>query len=145
VSNVFTDPHVRPDPDTVRAALGEAAETWDAVNDMFAEVAAEVTWRHYRDGGWLAKATHRGKTLAWVTVHRGVLHVSFHFSEQLRGELIEAPGLSPKLHERLARAPVSGQLFSIPLDLRTSSNVAEVEELVALKLHGQRQGHRRGR
>lgn len=133
MGNMFADPDVRPEPEAIRAALGDASSVWEAVNDTFASAGAEVTWRYYRDGGWLAKASFKSKTLAWMVVHRGVLHVSFHFAARLRTELLHDDKLAGHLRERITQAPVSGKLFSIPLDVRAPSDVADVEGLLALK------------
>lgn len=134
MGNVFTDSQVRPEEGAIRVALGDASGVWDEVAEVFASAGAEVTWRHYRDGGWLAKASRNGKTLAWLSVKPGVLQVSFHFAERLRETLLSDGAIAGHLHERIARAPVSGNLFSIPLDVRTPDEVGDVKQLAASKL-----------
>lgn len=132
--NVFTDAEVRPDQGAIRAALGDASGVWDEITDVFASFGAEVTWRHYRDGGWLAKASRSGKTLAWLRIDPGVLQVSFHFAERLRDTLVIDGVIAEELRERIAQAPVSGKLFSITLEVPTPDGVEDVRQLLAAKL-----------
>ncbi|OUZ12669.1 hypothetical protein BHE97_00120 [Aeromicrobium sp. PE09-221] len=134
MGNVFTDAETRPDEDAIRAALGDVSGVWDEVTDVFASFGAEVTWRHYRDGGWLAKASRSGKTLAWLRIEPGVLQVSFHFAERLRDTLLNDAAIAEQLRERIAQAPVSGKLFSITLEVPTPDGVDDVRQLVAARL-----------
>ncbi|OUZ07033.1 hypothetical protein BHE97_18175 [Aeromicrobium sp. PE09-221] len=134
MGNVFTDAQVRPEQGAISVALGDASSVWDEATEVFASAGAEVTWRHYRDGGWLAKASRNGKTLAWLCVTPGVLQVSFHFAERLRETLSNDRAINGHLRERIAQMPTSGNLFSIPLEVRTPDEVGDVKQLVALKL-----------
>lgn len=48
---------------------------------MFAEAGVLVSWRYYRDRGWLAKATRGNKTAAWPALEDGFVRVTFEVRE----------------------------------------------------------------
>jgi hypothetical protein len=131
---VFTDAAVEPDAETIRAVLGPAFPSWDALNDLFVSAGADVNWRHYRDGGWLAKVTQRAKTVAWMSIEDGLTQVSFHFAERYRSSLLQSEGLPPELREQITHAPLAGRLFSVSLGVRTLDEVSHAGTLLALKL-----------
>lgn len=69
------------------------AELWDETIALFADAGAPVSWRCYRDGGWLAKAVAGRKTLAWLAVEEDVVRITFSFAERHRPALAAAPSL----------------------------------------------------
>ncbi|WOP19128.1 DUF3788 family protein [Raineyella sp. LH-20] len=134
MDNAFVDPAVHPDQRSILDALGDSAAVWSAVTDVFSAQGAEVAWRHYRDGGWLAKATKKGKTVAWLSVHPGALRVAFHFAERLRPKVLGSDSLGDRLRDRIADLEPAGHLFSVPIDVRTPQDVEEVSTLLRLRL-----------
>ncbi len=94
----------------------------------------EITWRHYKDGGWLAKAVRKGKTVAWLTVQPGALLVSFHFAERLRAKLLDDETVGENLRQRVSQTPVPGKLFTIPLAIRADADITDARQLLEFKL-----------
>lgn len=68
MTSVFRDPDVEPTTESIRAALGRAADTWDELTALIADSGALLAWRYYRDGGCVARASNGQKTIAWLNV-----------------------------------------------------------------------------
>src|SRR3546814_4041873 len=84
IMTVFTDPGTEPNTAAIHGALGEAAPAWDRLLEVVADVGATVTWRYYRDGGWLARVMRRSQVIAWVSVEKDHVRKSVYFAERLR-------------------------------------------------------------
>lgn len=101
---------------------------------MFADAGAPVSWRCYRDGGWLAKAVAGRKTLAWLAVEEDLVRITLSFAERHRPALAAAPSLPAEVRERVADTALIGRLLRVPLEVRSSADVALVSAVLAIKL-----------
>lgn len=128
MSQAFSDATQPPTQTAIAAALGAAAEVWDGALATFEAAGASVGWRHYRDGGWLAKATRGHQTMAWLRVGPGEVRVTFYFPARLRDEL--EPALAPDLRDQVRNA--TGRSIAISLKL-THPNLVHLHSLVELK------------
>ncbi|MEU8538946.1 DUF3788 family protein [Streptomyces sp. NPDC048717] len=125
-TNPFTDPDIEPAPALIADALGPAIEGWDALTRALTDAGVQVAWRWYRDGGWLAKAADRRRTIAWIAIEGDATRCSFHFAERLRDDLASLPDLPPELTRRVREAPRHGALFTVSFLV---SGPADVERL----------------
>lgn len=97
--------------------LGHAEPAWQDALGAFAEAGADVTWRYYRDGGWLAKATRGKATMAWLSVEPGLARITFYFPARLREQILAGPDLDDTLRERIAAAAPVGKSLPVTLHL----------------------------
>ena len=134
MGSVFSDARVKPTSAAIREALGSRSQAWEQTLAMFAEAGVLVSWRHYRDGGWLAKATRGKKTIAWLAVEDGFVRVTFHFAERHRATLAEADGLARQVRDRIAATAVSGRLLSVTFEVRKPADLDPVRVVLAVKL-----------
>lgn len=134
MGSVFLDRAVQPEGPTIRAALGSSADAWELVTATLGELGVAVTWRHYRDGGWLAKATLGRRTIAWLAVEDGFVRVTVHFAERYRTTLTTLPGLPDAVVDRIAATPPGGRLLPVTSEIRTREDVAVVRVILEAKL-----------
>lgn len=130
----FRDPAVEPATASIHAALGTARGAWDQVVQLMSEQGVTVGWRYYRDGGWLAKATRNGKTVAWLNVAPGSVRVTFYFAERHRRMLVDNAELPPTLRDRIATVALIGKLLPVSFELRETSAVRDVGTVLRIKL-----------
>ena len=72
-----------PDADTLAKALGERQKAYAELVARITDLGIETEWRYYNDGkAWLGKATHKGKTIFWLSVWEGYFQASFFFTER---------------------------------------------------------------
>lgn len=133
MTSLFRDPDVAPTPDSIRAALGPAAGAWERLTRLVTGSGAEVAWRYYRDGGWLARAARGRKTVAWLSVVPGCARITFYFTERDRAALAGHAALPADLRARIATAALIGRLLPVTVEVRDDSALAEVGALIAAK------------
>jgi len=97
----------------------------------FEDAGATVEWRYYRDGGWLAKATSRRQTIAWLRVEPGQLRISFSFPAPLRDQLLDEVALAT-IRDQIIEAP--GRSIALSLGLSDASALDPVVALIAVKV-----------
>lgn len=132
MSQAFNEEATRPTPESIAAALGDAAPVWATTVAALEEVGAAVEWRYYRDGGWLAKATNRRQTIAWARVEPGQLRVSFFFATRFRDVLLEEVGIDATLREQVEAA--TGRSIALSLELGVTSAPEQLLALIGFKL-----------
>lgn len=131
---VFRDPAVEPVTASIHAVLGPAGDTWDQLVQLMAAHGVAVGWRYYRDGGWLAKATTGGKTVAWLNVVSGCVRVTFYFAERHRPILVDHPELPPAVRDRIATVALIGKLLPVSFEIREAPAVRDVGTVLGIKL-----------
>jgi hypothetical protein len=134
MGSVFSDAAVEPTSVAIREVLGSRPHAWEQTLAAFAEAGVPVSWRYYRDGGWLAKARRGNKTIAWLTVEDGFVRVAFHFAERHRAALAEADGLPRQVRERISGMALSGRLLSVTFEVREPADLDPVRVVLAAKL-----------
>jgi hypothetical protein len=134
MGSVFSDAGVEPTSAAIQEALGSASQAWEQTLAVFAEADVLVSWRYYRDGGWVAKATRGNKTIAWLAVEDGFVRVAFYFAERHRAALADADGLAQQVRDRIAATAVSGRLLSVTFEVREPADLEPVRVVLAVKL-----------
>jgi hypothetical protein len=134
MGSAFKDVGAEPTRAAIRDVLGLRDGVWEESTALFAGVGAPVSWRYYRDGGWLAKAVAGKKTIAWLTVDEGIVRITFYFAERHRATFRDASALSGGLRERIEATPLIGKLLPVTLEVRSSADVALVSAVLAIKL-----------
>jgi hypothetical protein len=131
MSQAFTEEATPPTAESIAAALGVAAPVWATTVGVFEGIGATVEWRYYRDGGWLAKASKRSQTIAWLRVEPGHLRVTFYFAAKFR-ELLLAEVAITTLREQITAS--TGRTIGLSLELSETSSLDQLLTLAALKV-----------
>jgi hypothetical protein len=134
MGSILQEVGVEPTREAIRHILGQRADVWDESTASFAGVGAPVSWRYYRDGGWLARAARGKKTIAWLAVEEGVVRITFYFAERHRATFRGASDLSGEMREHIEATPLIGKLLPVTLEVRSSADVALVRAVLAIKL-----------
>ncbi|SER53228.1 Protein of unknown function [Propionibacterium cyclohexanicum] len=124
---MFQDSAIQPDGRIIRAALSADPEVWDLLTAVLTDSGVTVSWRYYRDGGWLAKATLKTKTIAWLAVGKGSVRVTFHFSERHPDRLCALPELPAEVRRWIAETALSGKLLPVTFEVRDRTDIAPVQ------------------
>lgn len=131
MSQAFTEEATPPTAESIAAVLGAAAPVWATTVAAFEGIGATVEWRYYRDGGWLAKATKRTQTIAWLRVEPGHLRVTFYFAARFRELLLDEEGIAT-LREQIADS--TGRAIALSLELSETPAPDQLLALIALKV-----------
>lgn len=134
MTSAFREPGVEPTPERIQAALGPAGGAWQDLARLIADAGLDLTWKYYRDGGWLARATSRGKTIAWLKVADGHATLTCYFAERHRPVLVADATLPAALRETISGTAMIGRMLPVTVEVREGFGVAEAGSLLGLKL-----------
>jgi hypothetical protein len=132
---VLTDPEVAPDEMQIRAALGGATAAWQVLESALASppFGLALSWRYYRDGGWLRKALRGRTNVAWLGVWKDCATVTFYFAARHREGLVALP-VDDGLRSQVAEAEMTGCMLPFVIEVRALPDVDAVLEVMRYKL-----------
>ena len=133
IEQLLRDPNTELTDEFLAMALGAGFALWQAFNNKLPDFDISLEWRHYKDGGWLAKATNKKKTIFWGSVSEGFFTVSFNFSEKphLRTGIQEL-NISDNVKNNLVSTP-KGKSFSIIINISNQNQLSDIYELIDYK------------
>jgi hypothetical protein len=132
---VLTDPGRVPDDAQVREHLGSAFAAWTRLEAALTgpELGLELSWHHFRDGGWLCRALRGKKNVAWLAVWDGCATVTCYFSARHREDLVTLP-LPVRLRTQVTAADMSGAMLPVVVEIRSAADVDAALEVVRYRL-----------
>ena len=133
MEQLLKDPNTQLTDEFFAAILGDSFAAWKVLNENLSNADVSLEWRHYKDGGWLAKATHKKKTIFWGSVSEGFFSASFLFSEKphLRAGIQELD-ISDDIKNALTSTP-KGTFFSVAVDVHNENQLSDVYKLMNYK------------
>ncbi|MDQ0768442.1 hypothetical protein QF031_001191 [Pseudarthrobacter defluvii] len=132
---VLNDPGRVPDDEQIRQYLGASFDAWVNLKETLSgpEFGLELSWHHYRDGGWLCKALQGRKNMAWLAVWEGYATVTCYFSARHRPGLTTLR-LPDHLRARIAGAEMSGAMLPVIVELHSPADVEAAVEIIRYRL-----------
>lgn len=132
----LNDPNEFPDDVLLARQLGQAKAAWDAFMAMpqsdYPQISA--AWRYYNDGkSWLCKVVQKSKTVCWVSVWDKFFKVSFYFTAKAEDAICNS-ALAAALKDSFLHPAGKGALRPITIEVRQSSDLAIIRELIGIKL-----------
>ena len=102
-------------------------------NENLPKYGISLEWRYYKDGGWLAKCTHKKNTIIWVSASDGFFTTSFLFSEKphLRNGIQELD-ISDDLKNNTKSTP-KGTYFSIVINVYKKNQLPDIYKMIEHK------------
>jgi hypothetical protein len=136
---VLTDPDAPPDAARIREVLGGAFPAWQTLASGLAAPVVDLvlSWRHYRDGGWLCRALRGRRNVAWLAVWDGYATVTCYFAARHRDDLVALP-VPEDVATRAATAEMSGAMLPLVIEIRSQADVDAALEVVRYRLRARR-------
>jgi len=133
IEQLLRDPNTELTDEFLNMALGDNFILWNTLNKKLLDFDISLEWRHYKDGGWLAKATNKKKTIFWGSASDGFFSASFNFSEKphLRAGFFELD-ISDDIKNALTSTP-NGAYFGVTVDVRNENQLSDLYTLIAYK------------
>jgi len=136
VANAFPDRDA-PEPSTeaIKKVLGAANGAWLELVEYLEAKGVSVTWKWYRDGGWLARAAKGSKTILWVSIDdAGFVDGSLYFAARLREAVADFAGTTAAQSQKIRTAELWGKTVPVPFELRSKSDMKSIHALIDAKL-----------
>ena len=133
VEELMKDKNTEMTEDFLATILGECYSIWQKFNEELLNYGLALEWRFYKDGGWLAKITHKTKTIIWGSVSDGYFSASFNFSAKpqlLDG--IKELDIADEIKDGIEMTP-SGKYFGFTVDVHDESRLADICKLIEFK------------
>ncbi|MCL2674261.1 MAG: DUF3788 domain-containing protein [Defluviitaleaceae bacterium] len=133
IVQLLKDPNIQMTDEFLAVVLGDSFAAWKLFNESLPNYGITLEWRYYKDGGWLAKCTHKKNTIIWSSVSEGYFSASFLFSEKphLRAGIQELD-ISDDIKNNLISSP-GGKWFSVAIDVRDENQLPDVYKMIEYK------------
>jgi hypothetical protein len=127
------DPTTQLTDEFLSMVLGDSFAAWKSFNENLPSFDVSLEWRYYKDGGWLAKCTHKKKTIIWGAASDRFFSLNFIFSEKphLRAG-IQGLDISDDVKNSITSTP-QGTFFSITIDVYGENQLSDVYRLIDYK------------
>ncbi|MCL2559676.1 MAG: DUF3788 domain-containing protein [Turicibacter sp.] len=128
------DKSVEPVDENLSVVLGESFAAYQALVRKLADFEAELEWRFYKDGGWLAKITRKKKTLIWGWPAADFFGTNFIFQNKphLR-EGVLALDIADKWKDKFETTP-GDKYFSVKIEVRGEGDLSDLYKMIAYKM-----------
>lgn len=129
----FKDSSVRPDDTTIRFALGDSADAYDAFLSFALKEGMELNWNYYRDGkAWLCKLIVKKKNIAWLHVHEGYFKLVLFFTEK-NMDAIRLSDIDEKHKREFVETEHSSKMIPMIFEIRQTKDVENFARAYCLK------------
>ena len=128
------DKNTEPNDTNLSIVLEDSFAAFKELENKLVDFDAELEWRFYKDGGWLAKITRKKKTLVWGWAEPDFFGTNFIFQNKphLREGVIELD-ISDPLKEFIEETP-NGAYFSLQIKLRSDEDLSDVYKMIKYKI-----------
>jgi len=129
-----TDKNAEPNDFNLSNVLGDSFAAFKELEGKLVDYDAELGWRFYKDGGWLAKITRKKKTLIWGWAEPGFFGTNFIFSNKphLR-EGVLALDIADEWKNNIEETP-TGTYFSLQIHVKSVADLEDVDKMIAFKM-----------
>lgn len=127
------DKDIEPVDENLSIVLGDGFSAYKTLVDKLSGFEADLEWRFYRDGGWLAKVTRKKKTIFWGRPAVGYFTTAFHFNERNKQGVLELE-IADDLKQAFLDTPSNGsKLTTLTIDIYDESKLPDVYRLIDYK------------
>ncbi len=132
---LLREAEIEPTNAVLKENLGEAVfEVYkELVEGITAKFELQYEWRFYNDGkSWLLKATHKKKTIFWLSIWEQFIKTSFYFTEKTRSRIADLP-IKQGIKTNFNKAKPIGRLIPLVLDIEKKEELNDFLEIVKFK------------
>lgn len=132
---LLRDSDVEPTDKVLEELFGEQLFTvyQNLVGVIINDFGMQYEWRYYNDGkSWLFKATHKKKTIFWLSVWEGYIKTSFFFTEKTKAGIFDLP-ISQKVKDDFAKTGTVGKLIPLLLHIENEEQLNDFREIAGYK------------
>ncbi|MFV0392978.1 MAG: DUF3788 family protein [Coprobacillaceae bacterium] len=81
--------NIEPVDENLSVFLDKSFSAYKTLVEKLPDFEADLEWRFYKDGGWLAKVTRKKKTIFWGEPNVGCFSIGLHFNERNKQGVLE--------------------------------------------------------
>ena len=104
------------------------------IGENIIEAGFALEWRYYQDGkAWLGKATHKNKTIFWLSVWEEFIKVGFYFTEKTRSGVLDLD-IDNNVKSAFKVVKPIGKLIPLVLELKHEDTLRDLKSIIEYKL-----------
>ncbi|MEO1770203.1 DUF3788 family protein [Candidatus Enterococcus ferrettii] len=127
------DRNLEPVDENLNRILGNSFSAYKKLLEKLPDFEADLEWRFYKDGGWLAKVTRKKKTLFWGEPRDGHFTAAFHFNERNHSGVLELD-IADDLRKMFSNTPASARnMTTLKIDIYSENDLPDVYQLIGFK------------
>lgn len=136
---LLRDPDIFPTETVLRKELGD--NVFKVLDTLFTTVLSlefglSIEWRYYNDGrAWLCKATHKKKTIFWLSIWENIFKVSFYFTEKYV-ETIKELDIEKTIINTFAETKPIGRLIPMIFNIDNQEHLKDLFTVIRFKKSG---------
>ena len=127
------DRNIEPVDENLSIVLGNSFSAYKALVEKLPDFEADLEWRFYKDGGWLAKVTRKKKTIFWGKAENGYFSIGLHFNERNKQGVLELD-IAEELKQNFLNASTSdSKPTTLKIDICSEGQLHDVYQLIDYK------------
>jgi hypothetical protein len=134
--SIFTDKSRIPSDDELLAALGKTCGAWHLIKDyVFAKFPAAIEeWNFPGEKyGWSNRIRLKKRTILYLLPREGFFKVAFVFGQKAADQIAHSQ-IQTGIKKELETAHVYAEGRGIRIDIKDSSLISDIKELIDIKL-----------
>lgn len=127
------DRNIEPNDENLKIILGDSFSAYKTLIEKLSDFEVSLEWRFYKDGGWLAKATRKKKTIFWGEPGSGYFTIAIHFNERNKEGVLELD-IADELKQIFSNTPSNGgKLTTLKIKIYSEDELPDVYQLIDYK------------
>ncbi|TDW25122.1 uncharacterized protein DUF3788 [Breznakia blatticola] len=127
------DKNIEPTDDNLKIVLKDSFLAYKELTEKLSDFNVNLEWRFYKDGGWLAKATHKKKTIFWGQAMSDCFLVAFHFNKKTIQGVYDLNIAETFKQELLQAQNDESKFTSLRLKVVNSKSLPNIYQLIEYK------------
>lgn len=127
------DRNIEPNDENLKIVLDNSFSAYKKLVEKLSDFEVSLEWRFYKDGGWLAKATRKKKTIFWGEARSGCFTIAINFNERNKQGVLELD-ISDELKQIFSNTPSNGsKLTTLKINIYGEDELPDVYQLIDYK------------
>lgn len=138
MKSIFTDKHTEPTAEDLKEALKQTYPLWLQLSDhtLYLWPGATTAWKHSGDKyGWSFRISDKKRVLLYLLPRDGFFKAAMVFGQKATDTIL-AGSVSGAVKDELSAAKAYAEGRGIRLEVRDNTIVADIEELLRIKIKG---------
>lgn len=127
------DKNIEPTDHNLKIVLKDSFLAYKELTEKLSDFNVNFEWRFYKDGGWLAKATHKKKTIFWGKAMSDYFLVAFHFNKKTIQGVYDLNIAETFKQELLQSQNDESKFTSLKIKVANSKSLPDIYQLIEYK------------
>lgn len=134
LEKLLKDASISINDDLLKMCLKDSFSVYRTLLKECSILDVDIEWRYYNDvKSWLGKATHKKKTVFWLSIWDGYFKTSMYFNEKTRTG-IDSLAINHTIKQQFLSEPTKGKFVPLIMDNDSEKQIVDLVELMKYKI-----------